>query len=377
VVAATGLSGTPGSAGLASRWDRLNGPRRVAGVDLARGLAVIGMFAAHLLWIPPFQWADAATWLDVVNGRSSILFATLAGVSVGIVTGRTTPLRDTALELARSRLAVRALAVWLLGVALISLEVPVYVILPAYAVLFLLVLPLLRLPATSLFVLAGALAVTMPFVQFLISGWSIWLTPDGWLLDMAIGGHYPFLVWSAFVVAGLGIGRLPFHRPAVAGVMLGVGAGLALTGYSLGAATAGLRRRAPESLWAFVTNADAHTSGIGEVVGSGGFAIGVIGLCVLITSTPLTWVVLPLRAVGAMALTAYSGQLIAWALLQPAPAPGESKLSAFRALEPFWPFTVWTIVLCTAWVLLVGRGPIEWAIDRIVRFIAPDSLEVP
>ena len=88
-----------------------------------------------------------------------------------------------------------------------------------------------------------------------------------------------------------------------------------------------------------MTNADAHTSGIGEVVGSGGFAIAVIGLCVLVTSTPLTWVVLPLRAVGAMALTAYSGQLIAWALLQPTPAPGESKLSAFRALEPFWPFT--------------------------------------
>ena len=119
----------------------------MAGVDLARGLAVIGMFAAHLLWIPPFHWADASTWHDVVNGRSSILFATLAGVSIGLVTGRTTPLRGTALALARSRLAVRALLVWLLGVALISLEVPVYVILPAYAVLFLLVLPLLRLPA--------------------------------------------------------------------------------------------------------------------------------------------------------------------------------------------------------------------------------------
>ena len=68
---------------------------------------------------------------------------------------------------------------------------------------------------------------------------------------------------------------------------------------------------------------------------------------------------------------------LAWAILQPVPAPGEGKLGAFRALEPFWPFTIWTIVLCTAWAVLVGRGPIEWAIDRIVRFIAPVSLEAP
>jgi hypothetical protein len=78
-----------------------------------------------------------------------------------------------------------------------------------------------------------------------------------------------------------------------------------------------------------------------------------------------------------MALTAYSAQLIAWAVLQPVPAPGETKLAAFRALEPFWPFTIWTIVLCTAWTLLIGRGPIEWSIDRLVRFVAPDSLETP
>ncbi|RWR17060.1 acyltransferase, partial [Microbacterium enclense] len=30
-------------------WDRFDGPRRLVGIDLARGLAVIGMLAAHLL----------------------------------------------------------------------------------------------------------------------------------------------------------------------------------------------------------------------------------------------------------------------------------------------------------------------------------------
>ena len=79
---------TPAAPGwLGTRWQRLNGPQRIAGVDLARGLAVIGMIAAHVLWIEDFDFADAATWVAVVDGRSSILFATLAGVSIGLVTG--------------------------------------------------------------------------------------------------------------------------------------------------------------------------------------------------------------------------------------------------------------------------------------------------
>ena len=72
----------PDEAWFASRWKRLNGPARIGGVDLARGLAVLGMFAAHLLWITePFDVLEPDTWIAVVSGRSSILFATLAGVS--------------------------------------------------------------------------------------------------------------------------------------------------------------------------------------------------------------------------------------------------------------------------------------------------------
>lgn len=363
MAAATGLSAHVGA-----RWQRLHSARREPGVDLARGLAVLGMFAAHLLVIPRFEWADPSTWVDIVNGRSSVLFATLAGVSIGLVSGRTQPFAGTRLALARRRLAVRALLIWVLGLALISLNVPVYVILPAYAVLFLIVLPLLRLPSRWLFALAAALAVTMPFVQFAVQGLAFWQTSMGWVVDAAIGGHYPFLVWSVFVVTGLGIARMPFTATDIAGALVAGGAGLMALGYGFAAATAPVAASSPGSVLAFVTNGEPHSSGISEVIGTGGFAVAMIGLCVLVTKTPLTWVLLPLRAVGSMALTAYAAQLIVWAVLQPEPGPGENTLSAFRDLEPFWPFTAWTIVLCTAWTLLVGRGPFEWAIERASRF---------
>jgi hypothetical protein len=118
---------------LASRWQRLSGPSRITGVDLARGLAVLGMFAAHLLWITePFDWVDPGSWIAVVQGRSSILFATLAGVSIGLMTGGTQPLAAGPMRTARGRLAVRAGLLWVIGILLIATDVPVYVILPAY-----------------------------------------------------------------------------------------------------------------------------------------------------------------------------------------------------------------------------------------------------
>ena len=57
------------------------GTGRIGGLDLARGLAVLGMFGAHLD-IGTELTADPASWAAVVDGRSSILFATLAGLAV-------------------------------------------------------------------------------------------------------------------------------------------------------------------------------------------------------------------------------------------------------------------------------------------------------
>ena len=130
----------------ATRWERLNGPQRIAGVDLARGLAVLGMFAAHLLWIDDFDFADPSTWvgrrrrplLDPLRRRSR---ASRSASSPG---GRRRSPVD-ALRTARLRLVVRAVPALALGILLIATGVPVYVILPAYAILFLLALPLPRL----------------------------------------------------------------------------------------------------------------------------------------------------------------------------------------------------------------------------------------
>lgn len=371
MASAPGLAGraqpAPGDSWLATRWSRLNGPERIAGVDLARGLAVIGMVAAHLLWIDDFDFAQPSTWLAVVDGRSSILFATLAGVSIGLVTGGTRPVSGVELRVARERLAVRALVLWAIGLMLVATNVPVYVILPAYAVLFLLALPFLTLGARTLLVIAGALALVMPFVQVALDDLLFWSTPPGELVAIAVGWRYPFPVWIAFVLAGLAIARAGIRRTKVQVAMVGGGATLAVIGYGLDGFSGSSAITANLSFWGAVWTADPHSSGVLEVVGSGGFAIAVIGLCLLLCRTIVTWVVLPLRAVGAMPLTAYTAQLVVWAIAATVLLGDPRDLTGFRDAEPFWPLTIGLIVGCTAWALLIGRGPLEWAVDRLAR----------
>lgn len=343
-------------------------PSRIAGVDLARGLAVLGMFAAHLLTIDAFDWSRPETWFDVANGRSSILFAMLAGVSLALVTGGATPVDGDTLALRRMRIAARAGLIWLIGVVLVLTGVPVYVILPAYAVLFLLALPLLSLRPPVLWALAVVLALVMPWVQPWLNDLPVWQGATGADLSLLLGWHYPFTTWAAFVVAGLAAGRSDPSRTATALLLLVGGSLGALLGYS----AARLFPVPIQDGLAPVWTADAHSGGLFEVVGSGGFALAVLGASLLVCRTPLTWIVLPLRAVGSMPLTAYVGQIVAWAIAAALLLEEIGDLSGFRALDPLPIFVITTLVACTAWALLIGQGPMERLVAWASRFAASD-----
>ncbi|MET2012306.1 heparan-alpha-glucosaminide N-acetyltransferase domain-containing protein [Microbacterium chocolatum] len=351
---------------IAANVSRLNSRGRITGLDLARGLAVVGMLAAHLLVITgPFALGDPDTWVAVVDGRSSILFATVAGVSIGLMTGGASPPRGTDLTSARVRIAIRAGILWVLGILLILTGVPVYVILPAYAVLFLLTLPVLTWGTRALAILATILGLVMPFIQVLLDDLPIWSTPLGGDLSLALGWNYPFPTWIAFILAGLAVARADIRKTTVQLRVLVVGIALALIGYGADAAT-GYGAAAEETgWWPAVWTARPHSSGLLEIIGSGGFALAVIAAGVLgCRVSVVMWAVLPLRAVGAMPLTAYTAQLVVWAAIAAVVLGNPGDLSGFRALEPFWPMTIGIIAVCTVWALLVGRGPLEAVLDR-------------
>jgi len=337
---------------------RLDGPPRIPGIDLARGLAVIGMLAAHLYELPEVAWTDPTTWGGIAGGRSSILFATLAGVSISIVTaGPGAPRRPG------RWLAWRALVLWVLGIILILTGVPVFVILPAYAILFAAAIPFVGVRRGVLWIWAGAIALVVPWVLPPIESAAFWDSAPGEAVFLLTGWAYPAPLWLAFLLAGMAIGRLDLTRPAVLWALTGAGLVLALGAQTLAAVVPVGGTGYLAQVW----RATAHSGGILEVWGSGGFVVAVMALCILVCRTVLRALLLPLRTLGAMPLTAYSAQILVWAVWAFLALGTTSDLFGFRALHPFWPMTLGIVAACFVWALLLGRGPLERLVDTVSR----------
>ncbi|MCU1407159.1 MAG: hypothetical protein JWQ43_3462, partial [Glaciihabitans sp.] len=375
-VAAT-ADGGPADTSDAARSGSATAPGRISGLDIARGLAVIGMFAAHVLILEPFTWGDPHTWGDIVSGRSSILFATLAGISIAIISGGVRRISGVPLLQARLRILVRAVLVFVLGGLLTGLGTPVYIILEYYAVLFVLALPFLRWRPRSLFIAAGALSVLSPILQLVgTRAWDATGFADSFIVELFLTGHYPAITWLVFVLIGLGVGRLDLNATAVRLRILAAGVSLAIVGYGLGSLSAALfpapqssapAGRATELDWSQLSNLAAlstvepHSGSPFEVIGSAGFALAVIGIC-LVLGSALRKALFPLAAIGSMALTAYSVQLLALAFI------GNSYW--VQGADNGGLFIVLTVAItlgCTAWALVIGKGPLEQVLTQISR----------
>src|SRR6185312_14577707 len=87
--------------------------RRVEGVDVARGVALIGIVIINLL--PSGGVADTV-W-TLTGGRAAALFALIAGISIALQSGGRRPPAGRAMTASRAALALRGLMI--LGIGLL------------------------------------------------------------------------------------------------------------------------------------------------------------------------------------------------------------------------------------------------------------------
>ena len=145
--------------------------RRLTGIDAARGIALLGMIATHVLPLYNQETGDPSLTGLIFSGRSSALFAVVAGVGLALLTGGSEPHDARAIGRDRRGIAVRALIIALVGLALGGLQTTIAVILFHYAVLFLLALPFLGMPLRRLAVWAGAWLLLSPVLAYVLRGW--------------------------------------------------------------------------------------------------------------------------------------------------------------------------------------------------------------
>ncbi|MEU0531627.1 DUF418 domain-containing protein [Amycolatopsis tolypomycina] len=373
---------------------------RLVGVDLARALAVFGMFVVHIG--PSASAVDGVgAWVrGLAEGRSSALFATLAGFSLMLIAGRLEPKTGLAGRQAKARIAIRAGILLALGTVM-AMAYGGVVILAFYGLYFLLALPLVRLPARTLAIIAAALAVVMPPLAF---GVRTLLTEPVTaalkaydpldriggvgVLDLLLTGFYPAMTWMAFVIAGMALGRLDLTDGRVRRRLAALGPALIVFAYGtswlLGRLFDGVREAAemqggpasgPKSFgsgsgadatgsaWSLLT-AGPHSGMTFDIIGCVGVAITVIvAATVAVDRLPrLRRLATPVIAVGTMSLTAYVGHFVVSSLVS-VPTGPESQDSWVPLL---W-FILGTIVFAGVWSRFFRRGPLEYLLNAATK----------
>jgi uncharacterized membrane protein YeiB len=300
---------------------------RIVGIDVARGLAMLGMVIAHYVWAGA-DTGPAAAVARAMGGRAMPLFMLLGGVGVTLLTRRSAhPDRG---------LVIRAAILFVIGLFLDETTDRIAIVLQFYGLLFLVAPVLRRLTSWALLALA-ALVTAVGAWTGQVAYWPPHPTNLDAVLDglpairsLAIDGYYPFFPVFAFFAIGVVLGRLDLRDRRLAAALAGVGAGVGLA--SLLAANAltariGIERvtdRTAETFdWARLVDVSGHSAMPAWVVNAAGTSVAVLGLSLLIAPR-VPDLVQPIAALGSVALSFYVFQVLTTLVI---PSPDETGLA--------------------------------------------------
>jgi uncharacterized membrane protein YeiB len=348
---------------------------RLVGVDAARGVALLGVMAIHVL---PSVGADGRVLLveRIAAGRSAAAFALLAGVGLALWS------RDRRPDERSAALAIRALAIGLIGSLLFLVDTGVDVILPAYGLLFACAIPLLWLSGRTLAAAAVVIAVVVPPLSHVVRSGLSPSVAEAPPADLLITGAYPVLAWLTYLCAGLAAGRLDLRSSRVAAALLGVGVALAASAKAVSwflldvlggrehlAASTGLPPRSPEftqvlltsqhgvtptDTWWWLAVSTPHATTTLDLLHTTGTSLALLGALLLVARWSRR-ILLPLAAVGSMTLTLYTAHvLLVNTPLMPA--------------DPSWSYAAQAtaaVLFAVLWRSRYRRGPLEQAVTTV------------
>lgn len=376
--------------------DAGRGARRMAGVDAARGFALVGMTAVHTmdLWNDDVGRATLSGLL--FSGKSSALFVMLAGVSLAFVSGGRAPSDGRRMAAARWSVAARAVVIALVGLLTGLLDSGVDNILVYYGMYFLLVIPFLHLRVRHLLLSSALFALLGPFVVWWVRTAlpgadghedttivDLVTHPSAVASDVLVTGAYPAVAWMTYLCAGLAVGRMDLSSVRVQVRLVLVGGALTclawgssrlalqvLGGYeAIGRATPWMSEQAVDRIASVEPDSPVPTTTLWWLVVPGphtntplalllclGTALATLGLFLLVTRAAPSWLV-PLVAMGSMTFTLYTAHLVFTS----------ADVSETAPVLWFWAQVSCFALFAVLWRRARGQGPLEGVVSAVTH----------
>lgn len=358
---------------------------RLEGIDLARAIAIFGMTVVNFgIYISAAE-SDPA-WLrefiGLFSGRAAATFVFVAGVGVSLLTMRWR--RERTVEerrKARFSLLKRAAFLFIVGVSFRARWS--YDILHFYGVYLAFAALVFTLNARWLVALAAATALGFVALYFVLPpalDLNYWASPrfdtvPNAIQDLFFTGHHPVTPWFAFFLCGMAVGRIDLSNAANQWRLMLGGAALvavaALTNYAM--IGLGFVKAIPAEDAGFALDYVADIFGTSAyppaplyILFGLGVGMAVLGLSLKLTASAARRRFLqPVIHAGQMALTLYLAHVfvgvtaIQWFL----PESWESKWTLLACVVAFF---VLAVIFATLWRRRFARGPVEWAMRRLV-----------
>jgi uncharacterized protein len=340
---------------------------RLAGLDLARYLAFVGMVIVN------FKIAMGAEndggWLSLLSGalegRAAATFVVLAGIGLGLA-GRKALNQTVSVSLRR--------AVFLLAIGLMNMLIFEADILHYYAFYFL--FGVLLLPLSSRTLVMAILALNLAFVAMVFlfeydTGWNwetfayadFW-TPAGFVRNLFFNGWHPVIPWLGFLLFGTVLSRLALSERRAQVALVGLGAGALAFAEGASIVLANMLVPLDAEFALLVTTDPVPPMPLYSLAGFGAASL-VIGLCLMVAEPLGRWRILPLIVpAGRQTLTLYIAHiLVGMGTLEALNMLGGQTTA--QAVGAALSFCLGATIYANIWSLAFKRGPIEALMRKV------------
>jgi uncharacterized membrane protein YeiB len=354
---------------------------RIAGYDVARSMALLGMFVGHFaagFTYDATRPAWLATFVDCyLSGRQTATFFVLVGIGVTLLSRRSVAGGDPqAIAKARKTLVCRGL--FLLALGYLTFILVQWDILRVYGVSLLMASCLITAPSRRL--LFGALAFVVGFVALFLAfdfyqNWdraNNWVytgpwTPSGLIRNLFFDGFRSVFPWAGFVLFGMWLGRQDLRRVALNNLFLACAVAILVVVEAGSALALAYFPEQPGGTNTEMTRAFLGTLSMPALplfmLAGGSLAVTVIALSVrLVEAWPgRHWQ--PLVATGQLALTWWITHIVFLIIAMPhrlLPIVSLRSAAAYGVV-----FFVVAVLISWLWKMAFRNGPLEWVMRRV------------